>query len=1026
MKPYGFNHYFRCMKSRLLSFFSCLLFSHVLAAQASNLSFQNYTTANGVCNNYIETIIEDSRGFIWLGTREGLSRFDGTRFRNFFAGTDTATSFQNNNIDNLLEYKPGHLLFTSGGRVWCMNTITNSFYPPPAFLRKRHIPNIEMLSDSNLLIASPDTIFVCDKNLNLVRKLTPLFPGEPNACHAVVGDTLLFSSQKKHALYIVGSNKMVPFAQDLQFREVENLTNYLGYDRKRRAVMFGNYWNGVYEYNLSGKRITQYTAGNKSGRSLTTNATLCSLRYNDSLLLVGTSSGLNIIDENTGSIYHYYANRAGSNALAGNIVLCLLRDKAGNSWIGTTEGLSKLSAVSEKIVSIHLPVANSPSTESYYIIKGEANYLYSGISGIGTIRINKVDNTISSVDHELLTWPWTGFYHNNTLTIGGSGRKMLALYKAGSNRVMAPLFLEPYYGQSDIVTLAYRDSYGDEWYSINQGGGLIRHPANTSVFEQYNRKTTSNSFRHGYLVGVAEDRTANMYFSVNKTDVLLRWNRATNTFSELRMDTVPGIPEAVFGGVFYIYSGNTDTLWISYEGAGLVAYDIKRNKGRLFTIRDGLPTHYIYAMTFDHKNRLWIGTARGLTCYLPEEKRFVTFDKENGLPEETFLNTAIYFDDDTKTLWATVNSTLLRIKPDELLSQIRKQRKLYIDMIFASGMAIDPTTAPQFQYDQNNIQFQFTAVDFDNGTDLEFAYQLDGADPGWITGGEERSAIYSSLNPGKYTFRVRAKLKGDTEWTTVEQPFHFSIATPWWKTWWFRSILLAVFALIVIMVVRNYYTRRLEKQRATLEKQQAIEKERTRIATDMHDDFGASLSRIKFLSEKLQFANNEAHKVNEDLGKISAYSDEMAEKMGEIVWALNQRYDSSGDLASFCRSYASEYLADKNIRLEFVAGQQEDIRINGEIRRNVFLVMKEALHNIVKHAQASQVNISLDCSTMLTMTIRDNGRGFDEKAVRPFANGLENMKKRMEEVGGRLSIRAENGTIITLSVNPGIRQNTYR
>jgi len=211
-----------------------------------------------------------------------------------------------------------------------------------------------------------------------------------------------------------------------------------------------------------------------------------------------------------------------------------------------------------------------------------------------------------------------------------------------------------------------------------------------------------------------------------------------------------------------------------------------------------------------------------------------------------------------------------------------------------------------------------------------------------------------------------------------------------------------------------------------LEKQQAVEKERTRIATDMHDDFGASLSRIKFLSEKIQLEKDNPEKTHQDLGKISAFSDEMAEKMGEIVWALNQRYDFSGDMISFCRSYASEYLGDKNIKLRFESSDAAEIKINGEIRRNIFLVIKESLHNIVKHSKASEVLIRINIDKELQVLIHDNGKGFDAAMIRPFADGIENMKKRIEEIGGRFSLDGTQGTRIEIQVNPGIRRNTYR
>ena len=169
----------------------------------------------------------------------------------------------------------------------------------------------------------------------------------------------------------------------------------------------------------------------------------------------------------------------------------------------------------------------------------------------------------------------------------------------------------------------------------------------------------------------------------------------------------------------------------------------------------------------------------------------------------------------------------------------------------------------------------------------------------------------------------------------------------------------------------------------------------------------------------MQLEKESPEKTHQDLGKISAFSDEMAEKMGEIVWALNQRYDSSGDLISFCRSYASEYLGDKNIKLHFESSESAEIKLKGEIRRNIFLVVKESLHNIIKHAKASEVFIRINIDKELHVVIEDNGKGFDASRIRPFADGIENMKKRIEEIGGRYSVDGTNGTKIEIHVKPG-------
>jgi signal transduction histidine kinase len=246
--------------------------------------------------------------------------------------------------------------------------------------------------------------------------------------------------------------------------------------------------------------------------------------------------------------------------------------------------------------------------------------------------------------------------------------------------------------------------------------------------------------------------------------------------------------------------------------------------------------------------------------------------------------------------------------------------------------------------------------------------------------------------------------------------YSFTIQPPWWRTWWFIVIFAIFIASLLIVVIRFYYNRKMEKQRSFLEKQQAVEKERTRIATDMHDDLGAGLSRIKFLSETIGIKKQRQLPFEEDISKIREYSHEMIDKMGEIVWALNEKNDSLNDLLSYTRSYTAEYLSQNGIRCTIDEPEQLPASfVSGEFRRNIFLTVKEALHNIVKHSQADAVCIQIQKDKNLTIIIKDNGIGFDENNTRQFSNGLHNMKKRMNDINGNLEITNQKGTTIKLT-----------
>ena len=207
------------------------------------------------------------------------------------------------------------------------------------------------------------------------------------------------------------------------------------------------------------------------------------------------------------------------------------------------------------------------------------------------------------------------------------------------------------------------------------------------------------------------------------------------------------------------------------------------------------------------------------------------------------------------------------------------------------------------------------------------------------------------------------------------------------------------------------------KTEQALQRKMELEKERTRIATDMHDDLGAGLSRIKFLSETIGLKKQQQQPIEEDIIKIREYSHQMIDKMGEIVWALNEKNDSLSDLLSYSRSYSVEYLSQNGIQCKMIT--PDDIlatKVSGEFRRNIYLVIKETLHNIVKHAQATLVSINIKTGKELSITIKDNGIGFNQNDIRLYSNGLINIKKRMADIGGIAKIESENGTAISLIV----------
>jgi len=185
----------------------------------------------------------------------------------------------------------------------------------------------------------------------------------------------------------------------------------------------------------------------------------------------------------------------------------------------------------------------------------------------------------------------------------------------------------------------------------------------------------------------------------------------------------------------------------------------------------------------------------------------------------------------------------------------------------------------------------------------------------------------------------------------------------------------------------------------------------------MHDDLGAGLSRIKFLSETIGIKKQQQQPIEDEIGKIRQYSHDMIDKMGEIVWALNEKNDSLSDLLSYTRVYAMEYLSQNGITCNVeVPDHFSTSFVSGEFRRNIYLTVKEALHNIVKHSQATSVIIKIHVNDRLEFSLKDNGVGFDKNNIRPFSNGLTNMENRIKEINGEFLILNGKGTTIKIIV----------
>ena len=418
-------------------------------------------------------------------------------------------------------------------------------------------------------------------------------------------------------------------------------------------------------------------------------------------------------------------------------------------------------------------------------------------------------------------------------------------------------------------------------------------------------------------------------------------------------------------------------------------------------------------------NKLWLFGEKGLFCFDEKKNTARTFTTEDGLPANEFNLSTIIFS--SGQCMAGTTNGLVSFFPNKLQDKIHpplvQLTNIYINDVLR-GFVPNPqeTNKISLRHYQNTFSFEFSPIAFQNATECTFEYILHGYDQDWISSGNARYTRYSKIPPGKYQFQLRA-IDANGMISPYNKTLEIEIAKAFWQTSLFKITMLAIVLLAGWFVLKWWLHRKIRKHKQEFEKQQAVEKERTRIATDMHDDLGAGLSRINFLSETIGIKKQQQQPIEEEITKIREYSHDMIDKMGEIVWALNEKNDTLSDLLSYTRSYAADYLSQNGINCKInIQEHIPDLFVSGEFRRNIYLAVKEALHNIVKHAQADTVNIDIKADRQLHISIKDHGVGFDKKNIRPFSNGLSNMQKRMAEIKGGFKIITQPGTEIILTV----------
>ncbi len=421
------------------------------------------------------------------------------------------------------------------------------------------------------------------------------------------------------------------------------------------------------------------------------------------------------------------------------------------------------------------------------------------------------------------------------------------------------------------------------------------------------------------------------------------------------LNTDSGLSSSTIGS---ITESNNGDIYIA-TGSGI---DILTFKGDSIKIRhidksDGLVDNGNFrdASFKDSKGRLWFGTVKGVSCYDPSA------DKEINIPAKMHLNTVKLFDEE--------------IVPDRNL----------------------------FTYDQNFLSFEYIGIYLPSPEKVKYKLRLTGLDEKWEYT-YERKIRYTGLNPGKYVFEVMAM----NEWGfwSDKLSYGFTILPPWYKTWWFRII----FGILIVTAVWVIY-------RSRINKILQVERLRTRIASDLHDEIGSLLTSIFMGTEMIQ-RSKDNEKINITAKKIGSSTKELMNTFSDIVWSIESANDTLGELSDRIEEFVFKMKSECGVSISFrSAGIKKDVKISSEIRQNIYLIFKEALNNSIKYSAAEDISVNLELKgSELELKVKDNGAGFSDKKQSQGGHGMKSMTFRAEKIGGTLKVTEKNGVTVEVKV----------
>ncbi|MCF8454809.1 MAG: hypothetical protein K9H62_02700 [Bacteroidales bacterium] len=1019
----------------------------------SNIRFENLDVSYGLSNNTVNEILQDKYGFIWLATDDGLNRYDGYDIEVFRYNPNDSLSIGGNyfNARRIVKCKNGDILAHPNNSLdsYYFYDFISGFIPWHKYLNFSIFDKIEYRDslNSNLLLdfyfdKPNDLLYIVDQNgfydhpfflrdlnKNFILTGNSLLTLLYNDLFIINLDTKLVEKQKSFpedvsffynidttSFWIRGTTDL--FQYNLESGEtrvvVDNLSSYClpyqdSHNRLWVVTQEEDAPTNIVIINPKGFAKTIDLSGYGSGNDFRINALS---PIDGELWASSTNNGYLVFNQNDSIIGHIVRDGANPNSLPDNSVRKIFADKDKNLWVPTEQngvGLSVPNRFTNITTKTKSPYRLGSNDVHGMYFDSKSNTLWAGSHGDGISQIDLSGNksSLHLQEYGLDLQVATIFVESDSTLLIGSFYKGIhngiSRYNYRSKHLQT-LYSIKAQGLNDLyIRTIIRDSKGNIWFCSM--GALIKMDSQGIFTEHYLSDSTNDN--NCNLIFTIIESVDGTYF-VGTEAGIINFNQSYSILKEY--DCERGVENKLTNKtIFCLYEDESGNLWAGTFGGGLQKIDLKTDSIKSYNSSHGLCNDAIYGIIEDSNGLLWLSTNNGLSCFDPLKETFRNFSTKDGLVYDAF-NFGAYCADTNGNIYMGTHEGLTWFHPDSAL-KTKPVGQIVIKKIEIHGTGRtynfpDSTETIEIAYlTENLLSVDYVCPEFANTDNIHYSYRIDDLSDDWIDLGHQLQLVLSGLPYGIHKIKFKATKVPD-EWNSSFTSITIFIKPPFWDTLWFRLGVVAIVLFIFLAILWN-------RDRNT----KRVSALRTQLAHDLHDEIGSNISSINLIGQRMIRYNEKDEKTEKLPGDIVLLSNRTIESMRDIIWFMKPENDSTEKIRIRLIDYIARTLGELDYELNLDAEFfQRDVAPG--IIRNVFLIIKELVNNIAKHAQASQAKVIVKRSgNKVHIVVSDNGKGLEKLHE---GTGMSSLRKRTKEIGGTLNIDTKPGQGTTISLHTTI------